>query len=49
MIKVFEALEEALRAKDLLLDAYRAENEKLRSQIRELQSEAHKGVTKNAD
>jgi L-rhamnose isomerase len=37
MIKVFEALEEALRAKDLLLDAYRTENDKLRAQIRELQ------------
>ena len=37
MIKVFEALEEALKTKDMLLNAYKEENSKLRAKIQELQ------------
>ena len=36
MIKVFDALEEALKSKDMLLEAYREQNSKLLAEIREL-------------
>ena len=36
LTKVFEALEDALRCKDLLLDAYKKDNAKLKAEVEEL-------------
>lgn len=34
--RVFEAMEDALRNKDYMIDAYKTENERLRAQVKEL-------------
>jgi len=36
LTKVFEALEDALRSKDLLIDVYKRENDHLRAEVKSL-------------